>query len=64
MIVAFYEVYLAQNSNYLPYLDAAYAAYLSQDQEFKAFLITEKSTKELIEAISKFKAENQLNTAN
>jgi predicted dienelactone hydrolase len=64
MLVAFYEVYLAKNSDYRPYLDPAYSAYLSEQQDFKAFLITGASTDELVEAITKFKQENQLNTTN
>ncbi len=63
MMLAFYEVYLANNSDYRPYLDAAYSAYLSENQDFKAFLITGASTDELVEAINKFKEENQLNTS-
>ena len=62
MILAFYEVYIAKNSDYLPYLNPAYAAYLSEGEEFKAFMITEDSTEELVEAITQFKQENQLST--
>jgi predicted dienelactone hydrolase len=62
MMLAFYEVYIGQNSDYLPYLNPAYAAYLSKGQEFQAFMITEASTAELVEAITKFKEENQLGT--
>lgn len=64
MMLAFYEVYIAKNSDYRPYLDPDYSAYLSEKQEFKSFLITGKSTDELVEAITKFKQENQLNTTN
>ena len=62
MMLAFYEFYIANNSDYRPYLDPAYSAYLSEKQDFKAFLITGASTDELVEAIAKFKQENQLNT--
>jgi predicted dienelactone hydrolase len=62
MMLAFYEVYIANNSDYRPYLEPAYSAYLSEKQDFKAFLITGVSTDELVEAITKFKQENQLNT--
>ena len=62
MTLAFFEVYIAKNSDYLPYLNPAYAAYLSEGQEFKAFMITGASTEELEEAIAKFKQENQLST--
>ena len=64
MMLAFYEVYIAKNSDYRPYLDPAYSAYLSEKQDFKAFLITGASTDELVEAITKFKQEHQLSTTN
>ena len=64
MILAFFEVHIAKNSEFLPYLNPAYAAYLSEGQEFKAFMITGASTRELVEAIAKFKQERQLNTTN
>lgn len=61
MMLAFYEVHTAKNSDYLPFLNPAYAGYLSKDQEFKAFMITGASTDELVEAITKFKEENEIN---
>ncbi|ACB49547.1 unknown [Crocosphaera subtropica ATCC 51142] len=42
-IVAFAQVYVANNQEYLSYLHPSYDAYLSEGQEFKAFLITGKS---------------------
>jgi predicted dienelactone hydrolase len=62
LMLAFYEVHIAQNSDYLPYLNPSYSAYLSEGEEFKAFMITGASTDELVEAFNKFKQENQLGT--
>ena len=62
MIVAFYQVHIAQNSDYLPYLSPAYFSYLSENQDFKAFLVTEESTNELVEMITQFEENNGLNT--
>ena len=62
MIVAFYQVHIAQNSDYLPYLSPAYFSYLSENQDFKAFLVTEESTNELVEMITQFEKNNGLNT--
>ena len=64
MRLAFFEVYIARNSDYLPYLNPSYAQYLSEGEQFKAFMITGASTEELVEAIAQFKQENQLNTTN
>jgi hypothetical protein len=61
-MLAFYEVHIAQNSDYLPYLNPSYSTYLSEGEEFKAFMITGASTDELVEAFNKFKQENQLGT--
>ncbi len=51
MMLAFFEVHIAKNSDYLPYLNPAYAAYLSEGEEFKAFMITGASTEALVEAL-------------
>ena len=58
LILAFLEVHLVNNKDYRPYLQSAYADYLSQEQEFKNFLITNDSTEGLEEAIARFKAQN------
>ncbi len=58
LILAFLEVHLLENGGYRPYLQSAYADYLSQGKEFKAFLITNASTEGLKEAIAKFKAQH------
>jgi predicted dienelactone hydrolase len=56
LILAYLEVYTAQNPKFLPYLSSAYAAYLSQNQQFSVYMISEKSEPELLEAIKKFRA--------
>lgn len=49
-VVAFAQVYLADQENYRVYLHPSYAAYLSEEQDFKAFLIREKSAPNLLES--------------
>ncbi|MGL5036049.1 MAG: alpha/beta hydrolase, partial [Microcystaceae cyanobacterium] len=56
--IPFFEVYLNQNEKFRPYLQSAYAVYLSLDKEFKLDLISQTSIPKLIEAIDKFKREN------
>ena len=58
LILAFLEVHLLDNEDYRPYLQSAYADYLSQGQEFKNFLITNASTEGLEKAIARFKAKH------
>ena len=62
MMLAFYEVYLAKNSDYRRYLNPSYPAYLSENEKFKAYLITEESSQELKETVTKFKQENPFNS--
>ncbi|NET40040.1 MAG: hypothetical protein F6K19_50190 [Cyanothece sp. SIO1E1] len=42
MSLAFFEVFLAKNANYCPYLQAAYAEYISQTP-FNLYLISAAS---------------------
>lgn len=49
-VVAFAQVYLAEQENYRAYLHPSYATYLSEGQDFKAFLVTEKSAPRLLES--------------
>jgi predicted dienelactone hydrolase len=58
LILAFLEVHLLENPDYLIYLQSSYADYLSQGQKFKVFLITNASSEGLEEAIARFKAQN------
>lgn len=50
--VAFFQVYVANDEQYRPYLNPAYTAYLSEGEEFKAFMITQESVDELEQAIN------------
>ncbi len=61
MMLSFFEVYIRNNSEYSPFLQSAYAEYLSQGQEFKTHLITEKSSDSLNQSIDKFIRDNRLN---
>ncbi len=53
--LAFFEVYITQNMEFLPYLDASYTAYLSQDREFKSYLISAESSDALNQYIERFR---------
>ncbi len=54
-LLAFSEIYVANNANYRPYLQSSYLAYLSEGQQFKTYLISEASSEKLIQAIERFK---------
>lgn len=60
IVLAFLETYVAQDPKFRPYVSAAYANYLSQDQPFKFFLISSAS----VEALKKAIADFQLNKGN
>ncbi len=52
--LAFGEVHVAQNQAYLPYLESAYAVFLSKGNEFKLNLIDQNYAKELNKEIIDF----------
>jgi predicted dienelactone hydrolase len=54
-VLSFFEVHIAKNAEYLPYLSASYDAYLSQDQKFKIYLISGASEPALKQAIQDFR---------
>lgn len=54
--LAFFQTHLLGNSAYQPYMQSSYANYLSQDQKFKLFLISETSNDALKGAIAEFRA--------
>ncbi|MEM1367141.1 MAG: alpha/beta hydrolase [Cyanobacteria bacterium P01_H01_bin.15] len=54
VVIAFAKVYTAQDNDYGVYLEPDYLNYLSEGQEFKAALITEKSSDELQAAIDDY----------
>ncbi len=58
--LAFSEVYVAQNQEYLSYLQSSYLQYLSKEQDFKTYLITEASSEKLVDEIEKFVREENL----
>lgn len=57
-LLAFLEVHLLDNKDFLPYMQSAYAEYLSQGEEFRNFLITNDSIEGLEEAITRFLAQH------
>lgn len=57
MTLIFFEIYVADNSEYRAFLQSDYSAYLSQNQEFKIYVISEESTDGLEAAIETFKNE-------
>ncbi|ELS03021.1 putative dienelactone hydrolase [Xenococcus sp. PCC 7305] len=59
-VLAFAEVYVADNAEYLPYLQSSYLDYLSQGQDFKSYLISEESSDDLVEAIEQFRREERI----
>ncbi len=56
--LSFFEVYIAQNEEYRPYLSSAYFAYLSENKNFKVYRISPASEPDLIQAIIDFRAKN------
>ncbi len=56
-ILAFSEVYVANNEDYLPFMQSSYLQYLSEGQEFKTYLISETSSEKLVEEIEQFNRE-------
>ncbi len=57
---AFSQVYLSQNKDYLPYLNASYAQYLSKGDKFKLGFISAASSEKLSQQIESFKAANNI----
>jgi predicted dienelactone hydrolase len=60
ILIPFFQVHIAQEESFRPLLKygAAYSAYLSQDQPFKFFLISQYSEPALIERIKAFRQAN------
>ena len=56
-ILAFSEVYVANNEDFLPFMQSSYLQYLSEGQEFKTYLISRDSSDKLVEAIDQFDRE-------
>ena len=53
-ILAFAEVHVANNADYLPFMQASYLIHLSQGQEFKSYLISNASSEQLNQEIDQF----------
>ncbi|ELS04386.1 putative dienelactone hydrolase [Xenococcus sp. PCC 7305] len=60
MTLAFFEVYIANSADYLPYLQSSYASYLSEGEKFKTYIITGASSENLIQAIEQWKKQHGL----
>ena len=59
MSTAFLEYYIANNADYLPYLQSSYAQYISEEP-FPIYLIGTPSVEELKQAIEDFRNEEEL----
>ncbi|WP_193372418.1 alpha/beta hydrolase [Pseudanabaena sp. PCC 6802] len=62
LAAAFFGTYLDKQEDYKPYLQSAYAAYLSQGQEFKLFLISAPSADKLGQTIDDFRRKYNFNS--
>ncbi|GCL54233.1 hypothetical protein NIES3806_15700 [Microcystis aeruginosa NIES-3806] len=59
LFVAFFEVYIADNDKFRPFLLSSYAEYLSQGQKFKLDFITAASDQKLSQLIEKLRVHRQ-----
>ena len=59
LLVAFFEVYIADNEKFRPFLLSSYAEYLSQGQKFKLDFITAASDQKLSQLIEKLRVHRQ-----
>lgn len=61
LLVPFFEYYQSQNQDYQPFIQSfsAYSQYLSQGQEFKIYLISDKSSQALVSIIQQFRAKHR-----
>ncbi|AIE75477.1 Hypothetical protein D082_29490 [Synechocystis sp. PCC 6714] len=62
VMVPFFQLYVAGDESFRPLVEngAAHAAYLSRDQQFKFYLISQKSEGALIKEINQFRRTNGL----
>ncbi len=60
LTLAFFEVHIANNADYQPYLQPSYASYLSEGEEFKTYMITGASSESLTQAIEQWKKEHDV----
>lgn len=59
MMLAFFQVHLNDQQDYQIYLQSSYAQYLSQEQEFKTYLITKSSVPKLRSEYEEFIQNNR-----
>ncbi len=59
--LAFNEVYTSGNNKYLPYLQSSYGFYISKKKGPEFRILSEKSQDKIIEAILKFRKNNNIN---
>ncbi len=59
MTYAFFQVHLRNQKDYKNYLKSSYAEYLSQGQDFKTYVITDKSAPALKQKYDEFIEQNQ-----
>ena len=59
LLVSFFEVYIADNDKFRPFLLSSYAEYLSQGQKFKLDFITAASDEKLSQLIEKLRVHRQ-----
>ncbi|MGH2414974.1 MAG: alpha/beta hydrolase, partial [Microcystaceae cyanobacterium] len=59
VILPFFEVYIANNADFRPFLQSSYAAYVSENEQFRLFLISAASDDGLNQAIEKFRKGNR-----
>ena len=60
MMLSFFEVYIKKNQTYKSFLTSKYGQYLSQGENFKTHLITEKSSDSLNQSIQIFIRDNNI----
>ena len=59
LVTAFFEYYITNNADYLPYLQSSYAEYLSEEP-FPFYMIGDSSVEALEQAIENFIVEEGL----
>jgi len=60
MSLAFTEIYISQDKNYLPYLQSSYAEYLTKDEVFRLDFISAASNDKVVDTIKQFKQQHAL----
>lgn len=57
--LAFFENYVANNEDLLPFMQSSYLQYISEGQKFKTYLISDTSAEELDRNIDRFNRQNK-----